>query len=351
VKVYTSVFGENFPIVNAANSDEFGKIMRLGQGRRVEGSWANVWVPMRVMLDVGEPKPRPRSEHADVLHYSYGGLVVTDRGRDALEAIVRDDGEFLPLDCDIERFWFLHTTRVIDAIDLGKSTTRPVGHMTDLTSFAFKEDLLRGVSRFALPLVGWVTPSHFVTDQFVDVVESNKLLGTDFRLRWDSERPTEPSVAAAPAVAQPAPLRYPAPALTPLDVAAADQLERAVQGGAAFLGVTAAADSRVVVSAIDDYLGNLGSATVPRLVAEELGALLGAQYEIRFGWHWTYLTGPGGRRRMAIVDAAATVGIVPVEWIGWILSGQIDVNVRLSFNMVAAGQAPSGPPGNPTLIN
>ncbi|MEJ1231379.1 MAG: DUF1629 domain-containing protein [Galbitalea sp.] len=121
--------------------------------------------------------------HADLLPGP--NFVVSDRAREVLEDVVRDDGEFLPLSCEEEPLWLLSITRVIDALDPERSSLEGNEWSKYVVRHWFREELLRDVSAFCLPrekLVG----GAYVTDRFVAAATEHHLVGRDFRLLWEA---------------------------------------------------------------------------------------------------------------------------------------------------------------------
>ncbi|MBI5569331.1 MAG: hypothetical protein HY914_05235 [Desulfomonile tiedjei] len=96
-------------------------------------------------------------------------------------------GELLPITCAAERYFVFNVTRVIDALDEGNCELELFddGDIMDILRFAFFLERLEGTSVFKVPQC--ILTDVFVTDPFVERVQTAKLKGFKFRLVWSSD--------------------------------------------------------------------------------------------------------------------------------------------------------------------
>jgi hypothetical protein len=115
-------------------------------------------------------------------------LVLRPNAVDRLGKILSEYGELLPLACDEVDLVAFNACAVSDVLDLEKSdiVRFPSSEkILDVSSYAFKSDLVRGLRIFKVPqLARWTL---FVNDELVDLVQSSGLSGLGFRQLWDSE--------------------------------------------------------------------------------------------------------------------------------------------------------------------
>lgn len=144
------------------------------------------WVPPSVRLLTEDDGQQLR--WADMPWYSSEALVVTDHARSVLEKIVGEDAEFLPLNCDTARLWFLYPWRIADAFDKERSQVKRFtsGRIMEVTQYAFLESELTGLTCFKVPQVG---AEIFVRESVVTTIQNARLTGAGFRRVWQSSDP------------------------------------------------------------------------------------------------------------------------------------------------------------------
>jgi prepilin-type processing-associated H-X9-DG protein len=136
------------------------------------------WVPPRVYLwDGDDPPPLWR---ADMPWFAGGALVVTPRAREVLGEVLGDDAEMLPLRHDGEDLWLVNPWRQVDALDEENSEIKrfpSTGRVMGITRYAFKEDMIKGLSCFTIPQLRNVM---FVDGSVADAAQRTGLAGVIF---------------------------------------------------------------------------------------------------------------------------------------------------------------------------
>jgi hypothetical protein len=94
-------------------------------------------------------------------------------------------GEILPLDCPVEPLWTLNVTRLIDALDDGRSKllkSPETGHILWIDDPVFRTEALNGVHLFKLAQMprGLI----YVTQLFTELVQTAGLKGISFKQVW-----------------------------------------------------------------------------------------------------------------------------------------------------------------------
>ncbi|WP_157802951.1 imm11 family protein [Compostimonas suwonensis] len=111
-------------------------------------------------------------------------FIMTRRTLEVLREVLSDDAEFLPLDNDEQELWALNPLKVLDALDLDRSTywhTKPTLFVRD---YVFKDDVIGDAAVFHLPPEQRVVGGVYVTERFVAEVEKHHLTGLTFKHLW-----------------------------------------------------------------------------------------------------------------------------------------------------------------------
>ena len=147
---------------------------------------ADTWRPVRVRRFSEGRDNQP----ADFPWLGGNALAMRRSAVEALADIFEEGCEILPLatDDDVELF-VLNVTRVIDALDMERSTIRrlPDGGMIYLIeAAAFHEHMVRDVDFFKLPTER--VNNVFVGERFIERVRAAGLGGLKFEFSWSPER-------------------------------------------------------------------------------------------------------------------------------------------------------------------
>ena len=113
--------------------------------------------------------------------------VFNPRSVEILADLLEGNGELLPIRCDGEDYFLFNVTRVVDALDQQNSDLDLFddGDILEIDRHVFIPEKLPSLSIFKIPQM--VLADVFVTDPFVDRVESAGLKGFDFELVWSND--------------------------------------------------------------------------------------------------------------------------------------------------------------------
>jgi hypothetical protein len=114
--------------------------------------------------------------------------VFSRKAATALADLLKGNGEMFPVVISDEEYYVFNVTRVIDALDESRSEIirfDDTSRVMDIHSHFFLPERLEEASIFKIPQV--LTMDVFVTEVFVERVQSAKLKGFKFPLLWSSE--------------------------------------------------------------------------------------------------------------------------------------------------------------------
>lgn len=113
------------------------------------------------------------------------GLAVccSERARSALDPLLDDVCEWLPVEAGNEVYWVMHITRVLDALDREKSDVRwlAADRAESVRRYAFRSQVVGSDTAFRLPELG---SQIFFTDAIVDRATSRSLAGATWKELW-----------------------------------------------------------------------------------------------------------------------------------------------------------------------
>lgn len=111
---------------------------------------------------------------------------------EALRDLLEANGEIFPAKIDGERYFLFNVTRVADVLDEADSTLSRFkdGRVFYIDCYSFLVEKLQGLSIFKIPQM--VSGNIYVTDAFVELVESAGLKGFWFPAVWSSTEVIEP---------------------------------------------------------------------------------------------------------------------------------------------------------------
>jgi len=129
-------------------------------------------------------RPYAQSDMPDL--GSSGVLVLRERALVALREVLEGYGEFLPLACEEADLWAFNCTRVVDALDEGRSTIRRFPNSNKIMRiqrYEFRPEALVGVRAFRLPQL---QPGPvYVNEEVGEAVRAAELRGVGFKLLWE----------------------------------------------------------------------------------------------------------------------------------------------------------------------
>lgn len=117
-----------------------------------------------------------------------GPPVFSSRAVTILRDLLESGGEFLPLRSKDGELYAYNITNVIDALDLTASDVKFMSdgiRVVSIQRYGFQRDKLVGAAIFRIPQV--LRSRVFVTDEFVQRVESHSLTGFRFEPLWSGE--------------------------------------------------------------------------------------------------------------------------------------------------------------------
>lgn len=166
---------DNYHYVVPENSDDWDKIEDLFDGTSLQ----HVWQPMRVKLIREDGKD---GDFPSLVPYV---PVFSARAKGALANIIASYGEFLPLTCVDSDLFAFNVTKILDALDEDASDVQRFsssGRIMSIDRYEFRAEKLKQSVLFKIPQ--FRRSYVFVTDQFVERVQSSRLMGFTFQPVW-----------------------------------------------------------------------------------------------------------------------------------------------------------------------
>lgn len=153
-----------------------------------KAAMAPSWTPISVTLDwTDQNDPRTRRVMADFPTPNFRALVMTQTAKVILHERLSPYGEFLPLECPDAELYAFNVTRIVEALDISKSTLANRENVNPeaplLLKAAFLSEKLVGVDVFRLPQRNQV--QTYFTDTFHDAVAASGLTGFGSRIEWE----------------------------------------------------------------------------------------------------------------------------------------------------------------------
>lgn len=177
MRVYEFEMQEKFEWVIPDADDDF-EIFRTFNGT----TRSSTWTPIRMkLLREGEA-----TLPSDMPWFRDGVPVLKRTAVDALGPLLRNDGEFLPLECNEADLWAFNGTTILDALDVDRSdlVRFSSGRIMRVNSYVFRSDRLQNVFAFKVP--GLLRSALFVTEEVV--VRAATLTGVGFKLLWEGDQ-------------------------------------------------------------------------------------------------------------------------------------------------------------------
>ena len=187
MRIYKPVVAEGFEWAQPIDEDDFRIFRHLGPG--VDRS---TWIPVPFWL-VREDEGQTFAE-SDFPWLGSDTLILRERAVDLLGDLIAPYGELLPLECDEAVLAAFNVHRIIDALDERRSTVvryPSSGRVMAIERHAFAPEIVGEAVIFKIPEVG----STYVTDEFVNRVETAGLRGLDFPMIWESGSDPTPTRA------------------------------------------------------------------------------------------------------------------------------------------------------------
>lgn len=152
--------------------------------RQFDGrSLAETWKSIEIAA-ADEPDPQ-----ADLADFSLLGTepVLSDRAVEVLADLLKRSGEVLPLRYARTGYVLFNVTRVLDALDEGRSVLRrfPTGRVMAIQSYVFRQEVVESYPIFKI--TQFPRAYVFVTEEFVTRVHDAGLTGFSPKLLWEGE--------------------------------------------------------------------------------------------------------------------------------------------------------------------
>ncbi len=180
MRIYQPRVVEGFQWVLPINDDDFEIFLGFDGSSR-----ASTWTPARVqLLSADEERTLEKSDFPWLGRHA---LILSSRAIGAVEGLLRNDGELLPLACDEAALWVFNPTTVVDALDQDRSELvrfNSSGRIMTVTKYVFQAELVGDAVAFKVP--EFLRASTFVTERFVDAMKLAGLRGVEFELLWES---------------------------------------------------------------------------------------------------------------------------------------------------------------------
>ena len=112
--------------------------------------------------------------------------VFSQRAVNALQELLRENGEILPLSCSEGEYYAFNVTTSVDALDESKSVVKRFkssGRIMRILKYVFFGDRLSDATIFKIPQS---RGNIFVTNRFRKIILDNQLLGFKFVNVWES---------------------------------------------------------------------------------------------------------------------------------------------------------------------
>ena len=172
---------DDFEWVNVYNPNDY-EIFVAFDGQSVLDHWKPIRV-RRVRADA-----RQAGNPSDFPWLASQALVMRRPAMEALQGILKVDGEILPLATDDDVELFVFNARVKEAMDEARSSLVKfpgTNRIMLVKRIALIESAIQGANVFRLPHRGSAT---YVSQHFVDRVTSAGLSGLQFNCVWTSEK-------------------------------------------------------------------------------------------------------------------------------------------------------------------
>ncbi|WP_028399079.1 imm11 family protein [Ectobacillus panaciterrae] len=119
-----------------------------------------------------------------------GTSVVSEKAKVALQGLVKNSVEFLPLIHDEYQYYAIHVLKIIDAIDYKKAVLKRLssGFVIGFDKYEFIKERVLNQHIFKVYLNDNIhRTATFVSDVFRDLALESELTGANFVEVWDSE--------------------------------------------------------------------------------------------------------------------------------------------------------------------
>lgn len=296
------------------------------------------WVPLPVVYNPHEAS-QPRGDYPGFKLPTF-----TSRAVSALQNVIVETGELLPLDFSEDNIQAFNVTTVLDdALDIGNTEAGrfSTGDLAHITKYAFNEHAIRDhlVFRIAQQPAG-----IFVTNKFVALVEGHKLKGFCFQHVWSGNEPLQKAAGLTSEQIMSAGKDIINEKV--IEMALSDEGLELLKGtwykACNYLRVTGQEEPKDIVKRISAAIDVLRTRSI-QLEDEAnysamLGALFGEQVVRAYGWEWTQV-GDEVRMPYAVAAPDRSEYIEPLQFIWqFLMDKRKDQVILLTYNMLSQQQ-------------
>ena len=185
MKVFEPWVEEGYEWALPANEDEYEAFAAF-YCRPQAASWSPIH--MQFLREDRRGRPRVRAD------FPWAGvssrIILRPNAFRLLEPHLAEYGEFLPLTSPEGELWVFNVLRVVDSLDIDKSSIEyvpDVGGISHIKSYVFRESDVDNNVVFKIPQE--LRGPMYCTESLVNLVESSGFTGLGFRLLWDSDLP------------------------------------------------------------------------------------------------------------------------------------------------------------------
>lgn len=177
--VYLPVGGDGYELCHPIGETDFERINVEVNGVSRGASWSAL--PMRL---VHEDRGK-RLIESDTPWLGAHALIFRAKAARALDTMLRQYGELLPVECNEADMAIYNVTRVIAALDEQASSVVRFadGRLMMIQRYAFRAEVVRDVDVFKIPNLR-VSPTY-VSHRFVEFWRSSGLTGLEFKRLWE----------------------------------------------------------------------------------------------------------------------------------------------------------------------
>lgn len=146
-----------------------------------------------IILERFEEEPKGAMKIADCskLWNATSAFVFNEKAKYCLGELIGGSVEFIPAIYEDTTYYIINILSIADAIDYERAEFRKLstGVVVGMEKYSFHEEKLKGLNIFVTTLYGKIqTTKVYVTSEFKETVEKNKLLGFKFIEVWDSQK-------------------------------------------------------------------------------------------------------------------------------------------------------------------
>lgn len=183
MRIYSVGLHDNVQMLDMDVDQQVTTLRALGRGKAFEGAWQ----PLPVWR-LKKPRKHRIEELCDLTAVcsSVNIPVLSARAKQVIGPVLGRDTQWLALAFGVCEYWLLNSLRVLDAVDLIRSSVGyfPDGRVSDIEKYAFRESVVADEWLFKVTTAPY---DVLVTERFRSLVISEQLTGFYFQPVWDSE--------------------------------------------------------------------------------------------------------------------------------------------------------------------